>query len=88
MIIEINEAGHDQLLEICLLKKTGRHNFIIARQHSSNNYFSCQLVESSQSLGINWIQAVSLLVKKISTARIANGRQRFWKMSTARHNLY
>ncbi len=38
--------GHDQLLKICLLKKSARHNFIIARQHSSNNYFSCQLVDS------------------------------------------
>ncbi len=38
--------GHDQLLEICLLKKSARHDFIIARQHSSNNYFSCQLVDS------------------------------------------
>ena len=32
--------GHDQLLEICLLKKSARHDFIIARQHSRNNYFS------------------------------------------------
>ncbi len=79
--------GHNQLLEICLLEKSARHDFIIARQHSSNNYFSCQLLESSSSLGINLIRAVSLLVKKISTARIANGRQRWWKMSTARHNL-
>ncbi len=31
--------GHDQLLEIRLLKKTGRHNFSFARHHSSNNYF-------------------------------------------------
>jgi hypothetical protein len=36
---------------------------------------------------INWIRSVSLLVKIISTARIANGQQRFWKMSTAWHNL-
>jgi hypothetical protein len=34
-----------------------------------------------------YIRAVSLLDKKILTARIAIGRQRFWKMSTARHNL-
>ncbi len=39
--------GHNQLLEIRLLEKSARHNFIIARQHSSNNYFSCQLLESS-----------------------------------------
>jgi len=38
--------GHDQLLEIRLLKKSARHDFIIAQQHSSNNYFSCQLVDS------------------------------------------
>jgi hypothetical protein len=38
--------GHDQLLEIRLLEKSAQHDFIIARQHSSNNYFSCQLVNS------------------------------------------
>ena len=27
--------GHDQLLEICLLKKTGQHNFSFARHHLS-----------------------------------------------------
>jgi hypothetical protein len=32
---------------------------------------------------MNWIRAVSLLEKKISIARIANGQQRFWKISTA-----
>jgi hypothetical protein len=50
MIIKLMDqisAGHDQLLEICLLKKSARHNFIIAQQHSSNNHFSCQLVKSS-----------------------------------------
>ncbi len=41
-----NLGGHDQLLEIRLLEKSARHDFIIARQHSSNNYFSCQLVDS------------------------------------------
>ncbi len=38
--------GHDQLLEIRLLKKSARHDFIITWQRSSNNYFSCQLVVS------------------------------------------
>jgi hypothetical protein len=43
----VNILGHDHLLEIRLLKKSARHNFIIARHHSSNNYFSCQQLESS-----------------------------------------
>ena len=38
---------------------TGRH-------HSSKCHFSCPLVESGKSFGINWIQPVSLLVKKIN----------------------
>ena len=41
------KKGHDHLLKIRLLKKSARHNFIIARQRSSNNIFSCQLLESS-----------------------------------------
>ena len=39
--------GHDHLLELRLLKKSARHDFIIARHRSSNNIFSCQLLESS-----------------------------------------
>jgi hypothetical protein len=39
--------GHSELLELRLLEKSARHDFIIARHHSSNNYFSCQLLESS-----------------------------------------
>ena len=35
----------------------------------------------------NCLQAVSLLDKIIMTAQIATGQQKFWKMSTARHNL-
>jgi hypothetical protein len=50
--------GHDHLLEIRLLKKSACHDFIIARHRSSNNIFSCQLLESSSSLGMNWIRAV------------------------------
>jgi hypothetical protein len=49
--------GHDHLLEIRLLEKSARHDFIIARHHSSNNYFSCQLLESSLSK-LNRIRAV------------------------------
>ncbi len=41
--------------------------------------------EKSSAVRVFW--AVSLLDKKILTAQIAIGRQRFWKMSTARHNL-
>jgi hypothetical protein len=66
--------GHNHLLKIRLLEKSARHDFIIARHRSSNNIFSCQLLESS--LGINLIRAVSLLVKKILTARIATARQK------------
>ena len=83
----MGSTGHNHLFKIRLLEKSARHDFIIARHRSSNNIFSCQLLESSSSLGINLIRAVSLLVKKILTARIAIARPRFWKMSTARHNL-
>ena len=37
--------GHDHLLEIRLLEKSARHNFIIARHRSGNNIFSCRLLE-------------------------------------------
>ncbi len=39
--------GPDQLLKICLLEKTAQHDFAFTEHHSSNNYFSCQLIESS-----------------------------------------
>jgi hypothetical protein len=39
--------GHGELLELQLLEKSARHDFIIARHHSSNNIFSCHLLESS-----------------------------------------
>ena len=38
--------GHDHLLEIRLLEKSARHDFIIARHRLSNNIFSCQLLDS------------------------------------------
>jgi hypothetical protein len=41
------ELGHGELLELRLLEKSARHDFIIARHHSSNNIFSCHLLESS-----------------------------------------
>ena len=41
------EMGHGELLELRLLEKSARHDFIIARHRSSNNIFSCQLLESS-----------------------------------------
>jgi hypothetical protein len=43
---QVGCAGHDQLLEICLLEKSAKHNFIITQQRSSNNYLACQLVDS------------------------------------------
>ena len=47
LVDEVGKSGHGELLELRLLEKSARHDFIIARQRSSNNYFSCQLVESS-----------------------------------------
>jgi hypothetical protein len=35
LFILLTVMGHDQLLEICLLEKTGRHNFSTGRHHSS-----------------------------------------------------
>jgi hypothetical protein len=32
------QKGHDQLLEICLLKKTAQHNFAFTRQHLSKQF--------------------------------------------------
>ncbi len=46
-----------------------------------------QLVKNQKSSAVRVFRAVSLLDKKIMTARIATGRQKFWKISTARHNL-
>ena len=64
--------GHDHLLEIRLLKKSARHNFIIARHRSSNNIFSCQLLKNHEkSSAVRVFRAVSLLDKKVTTARIA-----------------
>jgi hypothetical protein len=42
-----NLMGHNHLLEIQLLKKSARHDFINAQHRLSNNIFSCQLLESS-----------------------------------------
>ncbi len=48
LLINVYEVsmGHDHLLEICLLEKSARHDFIIARHRSSNNIYSCQLLDS------------------------------------------
>ncbi len=43
----LDNLGHGELLELQLLEKSARHDFIIARHRSSNNIFSCQLLESS-----------------------------------------
>ncbi len=53
-------TGHDQLLEIRLLKKTGQHNFSFAQHHSSNNYFFCQ-----GSLGHEQVRQIKLLTISI-----------------------
>ncbi len=53
----------------------------------ANVTFFCQWLENQNSSAVRVFQAVSLLDKKILTARIAIGQQRFWKMSTALHNL-
>ncbi len=71
---------------------------LFARKNWSTQFFNCstpfeqmtkkwKLVDSQKSSAVHVFRAVSLLDKKISTTQIANGRQRFWKMSTARHNL-
>ncbi len=63
--------GHDQLLEICLLKKS-------ARQRSSNNYF--YLVNWSTavlkllSCRINWIRAIDIIIVNCSKCRPLNIR--------------
>ena len=71
--------GHDQLLEICLLKKSARHNFSFARHHSSKCHFFCQLLENQKSSAVRVFRAVSLLDKKILTARIVFGQQKYGK---------
>ena len=43
--------GHGELLELRLLEKSARHDFIIARQRSNNNIFSCQLLDNELSCG-------------------------------------
>jgi hypothetical protein len=48
-IAQCNILGHDHLLEIRLLEKSAQHDFIIARHCSSNNIFSCQLLENQKS---------------------------------------
>ena len=49
---------------------------------------NCSKIKNHEkSSAVRVFRAVSLLDKKILTARIAFGRQRFWKMSTTRHNL-
>ena len=45
------------------------------------------MVDNQKISAVRVFRAVSLLDKKISSARIANGRERFWKMSTAQQNL-
>jgi hypothetical protein len=49
---------------------------------------NCSKIKNHEkSSAIRVFRAVSLLDKKISTVRKSNARQRWWKMSTARHNL-
>ncbi len=51
-------------------------------------FVNCSKIKNyEKSSAVRVFRAVSLLDKKILTAWIAIGRQRFWKMSTARHNL-
>ncbi len=46
-----------------------------------------KIKKNEKSSAVRAFRAVSLLDKKILTARIAFARQRFWKMTTAQHNL-
>jgi hypothetical protein len=74
------DLGHNHLLEIRLLEKSAQHDFIIARHHSSNNIFlvNCSKIKNYEKYSaVGVFRAVSLLDKKILTARIAIGRQRF-----------
>ncbi len=49
---------------------------------------NCSKIKNHEKSSVSRVfRAVSLLDKKILTARIAFGRQSFLKMSTARHNL-
>jgi hypothetical protein len=41
--------GHDHLLEIRLLEKSARHDFLFARHHLSKCHFFCQLLENQKS---------------------------------------
>ncbi len=51
----LNELGHGELLELRLLEKSARHDFIIARHHSSSltfrkKKFNCSTVICSTLL--------------------------------------
>jgi hypothetical protein len=49
-LLQAIQKGHDQLLEIRLLEKTGRHNFSTAQRHLSKCHFF-----------VNWLNPVNLL---------------------------
>jgi hypothetical protein len=44
-------SGHGELLELRLLEKSARHDFIIARQRSNNNIIFSQLLDNELICG-------------------------------------
>ena len=90
----INDSWYCQLARVMIncsifvcSKKLVDTIFHLLNTIRANVTFFCQLVENQKSSAVRVFRAVSLLDKKILTARIVTGWQRFWKMSTARHNL-
>ena len=64
-------SGHGELLELRLLEKSAQHDFIIARHHSSKWQKKWKMVDNQKISAVRVFRAVSLLDKKVSTARIA-----------------
>ncbi len=63
--------GHGELLELRLLEKSARQDFIIARHHSSKWQKKWKMVDNQKISAVHVFRAVSLLDKKVTTARIA-----------------
>jgi hypothetical protein len=85
-----NFSGHDHLLEIRLLKDLLDTILLLLDTVRAIIFFlvNCSKIKNHEkSSAVRLFRAVSLLDKKISTVRKSYARQRWWKMSTARHNL-
>jgi hypothetical protein len=67
--------GHDQLLEIRLLKKTARHDFIIVDSIQAIIIFLVNwstAVLNLLSCRINWIRAIDIIIVNCSNCRPLN----------------